>query len=166
MYCTKCGTNNEDNNVFCKNCGAKLVKPAVNSSVSSVPSSQDTSASSGAAQVRKPVNSVLFAGIAAVVILIIVVVGVLMNAGKGGKTLLERIELGKTSLVDVEKYFDKNNLGSTWGKENTWYGADNGIWLEVPDWNATGWGVDETMLWNNQNIYDRFLIHNDLSDTL
>ncbi len=166
MFCTKCGTNNEDNNVFCKNCGAKLVKPAVNSSVSSVPSSQDTSASSGAAQARKPVNSVLFAGIAAVVILIIVVVGVLMNAGKGGKTLLERIELGKTSLVDVEKYFDKNNLGSTWGKENTWYGADNGIWLEVPDWNATGWGVDETMLWNNQNIYDRFLIHNDLSDTL
>lgn len=166
MFCTKCGTNNEDNNVFCKNCGAKLVKPAVNSSVSSVPSSQDTSASSGAAQARKPVNSVLFAGIAAVVILIIVVVGVLMNAGKGGKTLLERIELGKTSLVDVEKYFDKNNLGSTWGKENTWYGADNGIWLEVPDWNATGWGVDETVLWNNQNIYDRFLIHNDLSDTL
>ena len=166
MFCTKCGTNNEDNNVFCKNCGAKLVKPAVNSSVSSVPSSQDTSASSGAAQARKSVNSVLFAGIAAVVILIIVVVGVLMNAGKGGKTLLEQIELGKTSLVDVEKYFDKNNLGSTWGKENTWYGADNGIWLEVPDWNATGWGVDETVLWNNQNIYDRFLIHNDLSDTL
>ncbi len=89
-------------------------------------------------QARKPVNSVLLAGIATVVILIIVVVGGLMNAGKSGKTLLEQIELGKTSLVDVEKYFDKNNLGSTWGKENTWYGADNGIWPEVPDWNATG----------------------------
>lgn len=61
-------------------------------------------------QARKPVNSVLLAGIATVVILIIVVVGVLMNAGKSGKTLLEQIELGKTSLVDVEKYFDKCNL--------------------------------------------------------
>ena len=146
MFCTKCGTNNEDNNVFCKNCGAKLVKPAVNSSVSSVPSSQDTSASSGAAQARKPVNSVLFAGIAAVVILIIVVVGVLMNAGKGGKTLLERIELGKTSLVDVGKYSDKNNLSSPSGKENTWCGADNGIWLELPAGNATAWEVAGTTL--------------------
>ncbi len=39
MYCTKCGTNNEDSNVFCKNCGAKLVKPANNSPVSSASSS-------------------------------------------------------------------------------------------------------------------------------
>ena len=39
MFCTKCGTNNEDNNVFCKNCGAKLVKPANNSPVSSASSS-------------------------------------------------------------------------------------------------------------------------------
>lgn len=29
VFCTKCGANNEDGNAFCKNCGAKLVKPAL-----------------------------------------------------------------------------------------------------------------------------------------
>lgn len=162
MFCTKCGTNNEDSNVFCKNCGAKLVKPANNSPVSSA------SSSSGIAQAAKAVNVKLIAGIAAALVVVVVAVGVLMNIGKREKTLFEQIELGKTNLVDVEKYFDKNNLGCTWGKENTLYEADNGIWLEVPDWSATGWGIGQYAFefGRNDDLYKRFLVHNDLSDTL
>lgn len=75
MFCTKCGTNNEDNNTFCKNCGAKLVKPADNSPVSSA------SSSSGVAQAAKAVNVKLIAGIVAALVLVVVVVRVLMNVG-------------------------------------------------------------------------------------
>lgn len=109
MYCTKCGTNNEDNNTFCKNCGAKLVKPANSSPVSSA------SSSSGVAQAAKAVNVKLIAGIAAALIVVVVVVGVLMNVGKGGKTLFEQIEFGKTTAADVKEYFNKNNLDWDWG---------------------------------------------------
>ncbi len=113
-------------------------------------------------------NVKLIAGIAAALVVVVMVAGVLMNVGKGGKTLFEQIEIGKTTLVDVEKYFDKNNLGSTWCKENTMYKVDDGIWLAVPDWRDTGWGFEESMLWSSSNayLYDSFLIHNDLSDTL
>ena len=76
MYCTKCGTNNEDNNTFCKNCGAKLVKPANSSPVSSA------SSSSGVAQAAKAVNVKLIAGIAAALVVVVVAVGVLTNRNK------------------------------------------------------------------------------------
>lgn len=75
MFCTKCGTNNEDSNVFCKNCGAKLVKPANNSPVSSA------SSSSGIAQAAKAVNVKLITGIVAALV-VVVAVGVLTNRNK------------------------------------------------------------------------------------
>ena len=79
MYCTKCGTKNEDNNVFCKNCGAKLANSVNNSPVSSVPSSQGVSSSTG---VAKAVNVKLIAGIAAALVVVVVAVGVLTNRNK------------------------------------------------------------------------------------
>lgn len=79
MYCTKCGTKNEDNNVFCKNCGAKLVNSVNNSPVSSVPSSQGVSSSTG---VAKAVNVKLIAGIAAALVVVVMIAGVLTNRNK------------------------------------------------------------------------------------
>ena len=76
MFCTKCGTKNEDNNAFCKNCGAKLVKPAVNSSVNSAPSS------SGVALAAKAVNVKLIAGLAVALVVVVMVVGGLTNRNK------------------------------------------------------------------------------------
>ncbi len=76
MYYTKCGTNNEDNNTFCKNCGAKLVKPANNSPVSSA------SSSSGVAQAAEAVNVKLIAGIAAALVVVVMIAGVLTNRNK------------------------------------------------------------------------------------
>lgn len=106
MFCTKCGTENEDHNVFCKNCGAKLVKPAVNSPVNPVPSS------SGAAQA---VNIKMIAGLAvALVMVVVTVVVVLMNGVSGGDSLFEQIKIGQTTAADVEKYFDQHNLGFDW----------------------------------------------------
>lgn len=58
MYCTKCGTKNEDNNAFCKNCGAKLVKSATNNS--------------GVAQTHNSMNFILITGVAVIAILVIV----------------------------------------------------------------------------------------------
>jgi peptidoglycan-N-acetylmuramic acid deacetylase len=58
VYCTKCGTKNEDNNAFCKNCGAKLVKSATNNS--------------GVAQTHNSMNFILITGVAVIAILVIV----------------------------------------------------------------------------------------------
>jgi len=73
--CIKCGAKKQDNNVFCKNCGAKLVKPANNSPASSA------SSSSGVAQAAKAVNVKLIIGIAATLV-VVVAVGVLTNRNK------------------------------------------------------------------------------------
>ncbi len=58
MFCTKCGTNNEDNNAFCKNCGAKLVRSATNNS--------------GVAQTHNSMNVIMITGVAVIAILVIV----------------------------------------------------------------------------------------------
>lgn len=62
MYCTKCGTNNEDNNAFCKNCGAKLVANNTES--------QSVAGNSGVANAHNSMKIKMIAGVAVVVIVI------------------------------------------------------------------------------------------------
>lgn len=105
MFCTKCGTNNEDGNAFCKNCGAKLVKPAVNSPVPS---------SSGVAQAAKAVNVKLIAGIAAAVIVVVTSVVGLTNRNKSkdmnddakATAVMEHAETIQTTVVTVDESND------------------------------------------------------------
>lgn len=105
MFCTKCGANNEDGNAFCKNCGAKLVKPAVNSSVPS---------SSGVAQAAKAVNVKLIAGIAvALVVVVTSVVGLTnrnkskdMNDDAKATAVMEYEETLQTTVVTVDESND------------------------------------------------------------
>lgn len=163
MYCTKCGTNNEDNNTFCKNCGAKLVKPANNSSVSSVPSS------SGVAQAAKAVNVKLIAGIAAALVVVVMIAGVLMkNGASGGDSLFEQIKIGKTTAADVKKYLDKNNLDYEWGSEDTFIW--NYLFIGTPNSNffldkAYFKGYFDGYGEGKQYAYGESTIHNTFSDT-
>ncbi len=62
MYCTKCGTKNEDNNAFCKNCGAKLVANNTES--------QSVAGNSGVANAHNLMQIKMIAGVAVVVIVI------------------------------------------------------------------------------------------------
>lgn len=182
MFCTKCGANNGDNNVFCKNCGAKLVKPLTNNqgvSDHSVLVSQSTPNNSGAARTAKSVNVKLIAGLAVVVIVIAVAVGILMNVGKGGKTLFEQVKLGKTSAADVEKYFDTNDLGYDWGFEEI---------EDIPTWIFYStmiqnfvFSISRDYVYDNEEAYHEYIasnmhrhsefinettLHHNLSDTL
>lgn len=105
MFCTKCGTNNEDNNAFCKNCGAKLVKPAVNSPVPS---------SSGVAQAAKAVNVKLIAGIAVALVVVVTSVVGLTNRNKSkdinddakATAVMEHAETIQTTVVTVDESND------------------------------------------------------------
>ena len=63
MYCIKCGTENEDNNVFCKNCGAKLVTNNTGS--------QSVASNSGVAHAHNSTKIKMIAGVAVIVILVV-----------------------------------------------------------------------------------------------
>ncbi len=122
MYCTKCGTKNEDNNVFCKNCGAKLVNSVNNSPVSSVPSSQGVSSSTG---VAKAVNVKLIAGIAAALV-VVVVVGVLTNRNKSE-------DMNDNSKVTEAMKSDKNeDMNAAEVAVSESIGAETGYIDETP----------------------------------
>lgn len=106
MFCTKCGANNEDGNAFCKNCGAKLVKPAVNSPVPS---------SSGVAQAAKAVNVKLIAGLAVALVVIVVSIAGLANRSKvkdvndddaKAAVVVEHEETIQTTAVTVDESND------------------------------------------------------------
>lgn len=63
MFCTKCGTKNEDNNVFCKNCGAKLVADNTES--------QSVAGNSGVANAHNSMKIKMIAGVAVAAVVIV-----------------------------------------------------------------------------------------------
>ena len=71
MFCIKCGTENEDNNVFCKNCGAKLVKPVTNNSGNTETNSQSVVSNSGVAHAHNSMKIVMIVGVAVIVIFVV-----------------------------------------------------------------------------------------------
>ena len=75
MFCTKCGTKNEDKNVLCKNCGAKLVTNNTGS--------QSVASNSGVAHAHNSTKIKMIAGVAVIVIL---VVGGLLYWRKGNNS--------------------------------------------------------------------------------
>ena len=82
MFCTKCGTNNEDNNAFCKNCGAKLVTNNTDR--------QNVVSNSGVVHVHNSMKIMMIAGVA--IIFVFVVVGLLF--GKKGSEKANNSKLG------------------------------------------------------------------------
>ena len=63
MFCTKCGTKNEDNNAFCTNCGEKLVRNNTDS--------QSVASNSGVFHTHNSMKIKMIAGIAVIVILVV-----------------------------------------------------------------------------------------------
>lgn len=87
MFCTKCGANNEDNNVFCKQCGARLTKPVPNSA-----GNQSVSVSSRVVQAHVPMNIMLMVGGVVIVIAILV----------GGYLKLAGMKTGEKDIIAID----------------------------------------------------------------
>ena len=85
MFCTKCGTKNEDNNALCKNCGAKLIKQVTNNSGNSDMDSQSVVSNSGVAHAHNSMKIIMIAGVA---IIFVFVVGGLLFGKKGSNSKL------------------------------------------------------------------------------
>lgn len=91
MFCTKCGTNNEDNNAFCKNCGAKMV---INST-----DSQSIVSNSGVAHAHNSMKIVMIVGVA--VIVIFVVGGLFVKKESSSSKIVSTVQVTNTYVPGI-----------------------------------------------------------------
>jgi uncharacterized protein with FMN-binding domain len=90
VYCTKCGTNNEDNNAFCKNCGAKMV---INST-----DNQSIVGNSGVAHAHNSMKIVMIVGVA---VLVIFVVGRLFVKKESSSNIVSTVQVTNTYVPGI-----------------------------------------------------------------
>lgn len=115
MKCTKCGTENEDSCLFCKNCGTMLGKAAVNTAAQPAAGGQGAATAAGSNK-----NVLLIGGLALAAAILVTFVGIALVLGKdnGKAKQAGRVE-PETVVTEVSAEPGNQNESEAAGDETT-----------------------------------------------